>query len=73
MRQNIYDNPEFFEYYQRLRNTGITYNDFVEQPALMGILPELQGKTILDMGCGYGQLAAYMIGQGAAHVTGAHI
>lgn len=73
MRQNIYDDPEFFEYYHRLRSTGITYNDFVEQPALMGMLPELQGRQVLDMGCGSGQLAAYMIGQGAAHVTGADI
>lgn len=73
MRQNIYDNPEFFEYYQRLRSTGITYNDFVEQPALMAMLPELQGKNVLDLGCGAGQLAAYMVSQGASHVTGADI
>lgn len=73
MRQNIYDDPTFFEYYKELRSTGITFNDFVEQPALKALLPDLKGLTVLDMGCGFGKLASYMVEQGAAHVTGADI
>ena len=30
VKQNIYDNPTFFESYKNLRDSGITYNDFIE-------------------------------------------
>lgn len=73
MRQNIYDNPTFFQSYTDMRNTGITFNDFIEQPALKALLPDLQGLHVLDMGCGFGKLASYMVEQGAEHVTGADI
>ncbi|WP_322922663.1 class I SAM-dependent methyltransferase [Paenibacillus campi] len=73
MKQNLYDNPEFFAYYSRLRASKLTYNDFVEQPAFRSLLPSLQGKRVLDLGCGSGQLATYMLEQGAAHVTGTDI
>lgn len=53
MKQNIYDNPKFFESYHKLRSSKITYNDFVEQPALKALLPDLTGKRVLDLGCGY--------------------
>lgn len=29
MKQNIYDNPGFFKEYISLRDSGISYNDFV--------------------------------------------
>ncbi len=73
MKQNLYDNPEFFEYYTRLRESKITFNDFVEQPAFRSLLPSLEGKRVLDLGCGSGQLAAYMLEQGAAQVIGTDI
>lgn len=73
MRQNIYDDPTFFEYYKELRSTGVTFNDFIEQPALKALLPDLKGLKVLDMGCGFGKLALAMVEQGAEHVTGADI
>ncbi|WP_411345983.1 class I SAM-dependent methyltransferase [Paenibacillus sp. WLX1005] len=73
MKQNLYDNPEFFEYYSKMRDSGITYNEFVEQPALRSLLPSLEGKIVLDLGCGSGQLAVYLLEQGAAHITGTDI
>ncbi|GGF82451.1 methyltransferase [Paenibacillus albidus] len=73
MKQNIYDHPLFFEQYAALRNTGITYNDFIEQPAMKSALPVLEGLRILDLGCGTGQFATYCIENGASSVTGVDI
>ncbi|WP_100013125.1 class I SAM-dependent methyltransferase [Lentibacillus sediminis] len=73
MKQNIYDNPTFFKDYISLRESGITYNDFVEQPAMKSAMPDLRGKTVLDLGCGDGHFSTYCIENGAAKVIGADI
>lgn len=69
MRQNIYDNPQFFEGYRRLRERSDTLNDVLEQPALQATLPELAGRRVLDLGCGMGQLAYQCVQQGATSVV----
>ena len=53
MSQNIYDNEIFFTEYMKLRNEK-SNNDLLEQPAINKLLPDVNGKTILDIGCGYG-------------------
>jgi len=73
MKQNIYDNEEFFDMYKSLRETRVTYNDFIEQPAIKAMLPSLKNLNVLDLGCGFGELAHYMIENGAIHVTGVDI
>ncbi|OZQ60761.1 SAM-dependent methyltransferase [Paenibacillus sp. VTT E-133280] len=73
MQQNIYDNSEFFQMYKNLRESRITYNDFIEQPAIRGLLPTLQDLNVLDLGCGFGEMANYMIDNNASHVTGVDI
>lgn len=73
MKQNLYDNPEFFEMYKSLRESKITYNDFIEQPAIKKMLPDLKGLKVLDLGCGFGELAVDLIRRGAAQVTGIDI
>ncbi|WP_191557015.1 class I SAM-dependent methyltransferase [Metabacillus idriensis] len=70
MKQNIYDHETFFEYYRSHRKTGVTYNDFVEQPAMKAALPDLHGKSILDLGCGTGDFAKYCVDHGASSVMG---
>lgn len=70
MKQNIYDDETFFEYYRSHRKTGVTYNDFVEQPAMKAALPDLHGKSILDLGCGTGGFAKYCVVHGASSVLG---
>jgi ubiquinone/menaquinone biosynthesis C-methylase UbiE len=73
MKQNIYDNHTFFREYSSLRNSGVTYNDFVEQPAIKSALSNLNGKSILDLGCGTGQFAKFCIENGASKVIGIDI
>lgn len=72
--QNIYDNPQFFAGYRRLRETGCGLNDVLEQPALHAMLPSsLNGIRILDIGCGFGDFARKAISLGARCVTGIDI
>lgn len=73
MKQNIYDHPDFFTKYKSLRDSGVTYNDFVEQPAMKSLIGELDGKSVLDIGCGTGVLSKYCIDQGAASVVAVDI
>lgn len=71
--QNIFDNEIFFEGYKALRNNDINYNDLLEQPAMAKFLPDLNGKAVLDLGCGYGHNCVDFVNNGAAKVTGIDI
>ena len=73
MRQNIYDDETFFTGYRTLREQSDNFNNLVEQPALRALLPPLRGKTVLDLGCGFGDLAMYCVTQGAAGVVATDI
>lgn len=68
--QNIYDDDRFFTGYKELRDTGRGINEAIEQPAFRGMLPPLDGLTILDLGCGDGELARWCMDRGAARVVG---
>ena len=48
-------------------------NDIVEKPALFSLSPNLQNKSILDIGCGYGENCVEFIKMGASSVTGLDI
>ena len=39
--QNIYDDPSFFDGYQKLRQNPSAANDLVEKPALFSLLPDV--------------------------------
>ncbi|MDD4564713.1 MAG: class I SAM-dependent methyltransferase [Eubacteriales bacterium] len=69
MSQNIYDNETFFREYMKLRGEK-SYNDLLEQPAINKLLPDVKGKTILDIGCGYGHNSCLFAQNGAKKVVG---
>lgn len=69
MKQNIYDHPEFFHQYQKLRQAPNNYNNLLEKPALKSLLPNITNLRILDIGCGMGGFAFYCIENNAQHVT----
>lgn len=73
MGQNVYDNEVFFNGYRALRKKEDNYNDLLEQPAMIDLLPDLQQKTVLDLGCGYGCNCAEFIKRGAQKVIGVDI
>lgn len=69
--QNIYDDPDFFAGYERLRRTGTGLNDVLEQPALWSMLPDsFDGLRVLDLGCGAGDFARSARRRGARSVVG---
>ena len=47
----------FFENFKNLRNNKINFNDCIETPILLAMIPEVDGKRVLDIGCGMGQHA----------------
>lgn len=69
-KQNIFDNEVFFEEYKTLRERDDTLNDLLEQPAMAKLLPAVAGKTVLDLGCGYGHNCLDFVKKGAVKVVG---
>lgn len=73
-KQNIYDNEIFFEEFKKNRNNStINFNDCIETPILLAMLPNLHGKSILDIGCGMGQHAKQYSEMGAKSILGIDI
>ena len=69
--QNIYDDPTFFEGYERLRQSRTGLNEVLEQPALRSVLTvTLGGMRVLDLGCGFGDFARKARREGARLVVG---
>lgn len=73
MAQNIYDNPAFFEGYAQLPRSVQGLNGAPEWPALKAMLPDLTGKAVVDLGCGYGWFCRAARELGASDVTGVDI
>jgi SAM-dependent methyltransferase len=70
MAQNIYDTAEFFEGYSRLPRSLHGLDGAPEWPAIRALLPDLRGKRVVDLGCGFGWFARWAGEQGAARVVG---
>jgi SAM-dependent methyltransferase len=70
MTQNIYDNDEFFAGYSRLPRSVGGLDGAPEWPALQALLPDLRGRNVLDLGCGFGWFCRWARENGAAHVVG---
>ena len=69
-KQNVYDNDAFFENFRNSRDDQVNFNDCIETPILFGMLPDLHGKAVLDIGCGMGQHAKQYADMGAESVLG---
>lgn len=67
---NLYDNPAFFEKYSQMLRSVKGLDGAGEWSALRGILPDFQGKRVLDLGCGFGWHCLYAAECGAEKVIG---
>ena len=72
-KQNIYDNETFFNEYRKLREREVNANNLFELPTLFSMMPDLNGKKVLDLGCGSGERCLDYLRLGAASVTGIDI
>ena len=70
MPRTVYDDPDFFAAYARLRRSVEGLDGAPEWPRLRALLPPLAGCAVLDLGCGYGWFARWARGAGAASVLG---
>ncbi|HJQ60532.1 MAG TPA: class I SAM-dependent methyltransferase [Vineibacter sp.] len=70
MTQNIYDDDTFFEGYSRLGRSIHGLDGMPEWPALRALLPDLRGRRVLDLGCGFGWFCRWAREAGAAAVRG---
>ena len=71
--QNIYDDPGFFAGYSALERFGAGWERAVEHADLLALLPDVNGRRALDLGCGAGQLARHLATTGAAEVVGVDV
>lgn len=73
MKQNIYDDPAFFEKYSQMSRSKLGLAGAGEWYAFREMMPDFAGKRVLDLGCGYGWHAAYAAEHGAKAVVGIDI
>ncbi len=73
MKQNKYDDPVFFEKYGQMERSKTGLEAAGEWTTLQSMLPDIKGKRVLDLGCGYGWHCSYAAEHGAAQVTGVDI
>lgn len=67
--QNIYDDEKFFGAYMDMRENQPNANDLLEIPIIKTMMPDLRGKSVLDLGCGAGGMSKFFVDMGAARVV----
>lgn len=67
---NIYDDDDFFAAYALMDRSKGGLSSAGEWHQLKPLFPDLRGKAVLDLGCGYGWHCRYAVQMGAAAVTG---
>ena len=70
MAINEYDNDAFFQEYAKMSRSRQGLSGAGEWHQLQPLFPPLEGKSVLDLGCGYGWHCKYAAEQGAARVLG---
>ena len=67
---NIYDNRQFFDQYSKMSRSQQGLSGAGEWHQFKALFPELSGKSVLDLGCGYGWHCKYAVECGAKQVLG---
>jgi SAM-dependent methyltransferase len=70
MKQNKYDEPDFFTKYSEMPRSVGGLENAGEWPAFRELLPDLRDQRLLDLGCGFGWHCRYAREQGARFVVG---
>jgi ubiquinone/menaquinone biosynthesis C-methylase UbiE len=70
MKQNKYDEPDFFAKYSHMKRSIGGLDDAQEWHAFRALLPDLHDKRLLDLGCGFGWHCRYARQQLARSVVG---
>ncbi|WML48695.1 class I SAM-dependent methyltransferase [Neobacillus sp. PS3-34] len=73
MKQNKYDDVNFFSAYEKMTRSVKGLEGAGEWHVLKGLIPELRNKSVLDLGCGFGWHCRYAREQQASFVIGVDI
>ena len=73
MKENKYDNDVFFKKYSEMNRSTEGLAGAGEWSELQKLLPDFNGKHVLDLGCGYGWHCLYAAEHGAVSVLGTDI
>lgn len=73
MKENKYDNDKFFEQYSRFPRSVQGLSAAGEWHELQKMMPDFNGKRVLDIGCGFGWHCVYAAENGAKTVLGTDI
>ncbi|ETT49515.1 SAM-dependent methyltransferase [Paenibacillus odorifer] len=73
MKQNKYDDSNFFSAYQQMPRSIGGLEAAGEWHVLKALLPDLHNKSVLDLGCGFGWHCLYAREQQASSVIGVDI
>ncbi len=73
MKENKYDDPTFFEKYSQMPRSVQGLAAAGEWPALRALLPDMRGRRVLDLGCGFGWHCRYAAEKGAELVVGVDV
>ena len=68
-QQNIYDNKNFFEGYQSIRD-NLSANNLIEIPQLFELIGDVTNLKVLDLGCGCGEHDRKLAEMGAKRIVG---
>lgn len=66
----IYDDNEFFQAYAEMSRSKNGLEAAGEWHQLRPLFPDMNGKSVLDLGCGYGWHCKYAVQMGALEVLG---
>ena len=65
MKENKYDDPAFFNQYKSMARSQGGLAAAGEWHELKKLLPDFNGKRVLDLGCGFGWHCRYAVEHGA--------
>jgi len=65
---NIYDDKQFFDQYAKMSRSQQGLAGAGEWHQFKALFPDLSGKNMLDLGCGYGWHCKYAVERGAEQV-----
>lgn len=73
MKENKYDDKTFFDKYSEMSRSKLGLKGAGEWHELRKLLTDFDGKSVLDLGCGYGWHCKYASDSGAKNVLGIDI
>ena len=66
---DVYNNTAFFEQYMKRRYRENSPNESIEKPVFFQLIGHVQGKQILDLGCGDAKFGAELLEKGCYSYT----